>query len=453
MNFRNHCNLTANLPYALAVFLTVVGMSSAHGEATFIINVTDPPGVGFNDPEPRTPIGGNEGQTLGQQRLNVMQKAASLWGQLIDSPVVINVDASFPRLFCDANSAALGGARPGLIVGNFPSAPLTNIWYPIALANAFSAQDISPQNPDIVARFNNQLEGELACLGGRRWYYGLDNNSENGIDFLNVAMHELAHGLGSASFTDESTGQFPGSGNTVFPSVYDLYVKDLTQDQTWAEMTSDEQRRESAINTGNLVWIGPRGNEKAASLVEGTGSNGSVVLYAPNPVQPGSSISHWDTSVSPNVLMEPFITPDLMAADSVDLTTSLLADIGWTVAENLQLDCLHWSNITTSPAETLSFGIRAAGSSVTEKLIVTSNGSADLKILAVAENDALENPFSIAADNCSGKTLPRGKTCEIEVQVQFATNSSGSFEDSFEIQSNDPVTPNKVITVTGSVQQ
>jgi len=452
MCFPHYCSLTAYLPYTLALILAVAGSSLAYGEATFIINNTDPPGVGFNDPEQRNPIGGNDGLTLGQQRLNVMQKAASLWGRLLESTIEINVDASFPRLFCDANSGRLGGARAGLIVANFNGAPLPNTWYPVALANALSAQDVGQGAPDIVAQFNNQLEGEPSCLGGIRWYYGYDHNTGTQIDFLNVVMHELAHGLGFASFTDAETGQFPGTGIMVFPSIYDLYVKDLTQDQTWAEMTSDAQRRDSAINTGNLVWDGPRVNEKVASLIEGTGPNGSVLLYAPNPVQPGSSISHWDISLSPNVLMEPFITRDLKAADGVDFTTCLLADIGWPIAENLQVDCLRWPSITTSPAETLDFGSRSAGSPVTEKLIVTSNGSADLKIAAVAENDPLWSPFSIAANNCSDKTLPNGDVCEIEVQFQFAPKSSGSFQDSFEIESNDPLTPNIVITVTGNVQ-
>ena len=50
-------------------------------------------------------------------------------------------------------------------------------------------------------------------------------------------------------------------------------------------------------------------------------------LYAPNPTEPGSSISHWDTSATPNLLMEPNLSGDLPHA--VDLTLPLLRDIGW----------------------------------------------------------------------------------------------------------------------------
>jgi hypothetical protein len=58
-------------------------------------------------------------------------------------------------------------------------------------------------------------------------------------------------------------------------------------------------------------------------------TSGYVRLYAPTPVEQGSSISHFDTSASPSVLMEPFITPALQSALSLDLTPSLMQDIGW----------------------------------------------------------------------------------------------------------------------------
>lgn len=61
----------------------------------------------------------------------------------------------------------------------------------------------------------------------------------------------------------------------------------------------------------------------------GADENGLVQLYAPNPVQPGSSKSHFDTSATPNLLMEPSITPDLDSASDLDLTPALFEDIGW----------------------------------------------------------------------------------------------------------------------------
>jgi hypothetical protein len=50
-------------------------------------------------------------------------------------------------------------------------------------------------------------------------------------------------------------------------------------------------------------------------------------MYAPNPFTSGSSVSHWDVSLSPNALMEPAINNDLH--DTVDMTNGVLRDIGW----------------------------------------------------------------------------------------------------------------------------
>jgi hypothetical protein len=52
-----------------------------------------------------------------------------------------------------------------------------------------------------------------------------------------------------------------------------------------------------------------------------------VFLFAPNPDQPGSSVSHWDVSAFPNLLMEPAINPDL--TQNVDLAFQNFFDIGW----------------------------------------------------------------------------------------------------------------------------
>lgn len=56
---------------------------------------------------------------------------------------------------------------------------------------------------------------------------------------------------------------------------------------------------------------------------------GYVRLYAPATIALGSSISHFDTVAAPNLLMEPFINGDLRSARNLDLTPSLMQDIGW----------------------------------------------------------------------------------------------------------------------------
>jgi hypothetical protein len=61
----------------------------------------------------------------------------------------------------------------------------------------------------------------------------------------------------------------------------------------------------------------------------GADADNQVKLFAPNPVQPGSSISHWDATATPNLLMEPAINSDLHPITDLDLTDEQMTDIGW----------------------------------------------------------------------------------------------------------------------------
>ena len=63
----------------------------------------------------------------------------------------------------------------------------------------------------------------------------------------------------------------------------------------------------------------------------GADSAARAWMYAPNPFQSGSSVSHFDISAFPNQLMEPAINGDLThsVVPPADLTFMLLKDIGW----------------------------------------------------------------------------------------------------------------------------
>jgi hypothetical protein len=59
----------------------------------------------------------------------------------------------------------------------------------------------------------------------------------------------------------------------------------------------------------------------------GTDAAGRVYVFTPNPYQGGSSVSHWDMSANPALLMQPALSPSL--SQSVDLTLNHFIDIGW----------------------------------------------------------------------------------------------------------------------------
>ena len=69
----------------------------------------------------------------------------------------------------------------------------------------------------------------------------------------------------------------------------------------------------------------------------GADANGGALLYTPNPVAAGSTISHWDTIAFPNQLMEPNINADLTHSvqPPQDMTLPALYDIGWQADRDL----------------------------------------------------------------------------------------------------------------------
>ena len=242
----------------------IIASATASAAKIELINI-DPPGVGFNDPTPATPIGGNSGTTLGEQRLNAYQRALDLWGSVLKSKVPVEVVGSFsafPPELCAGNVLAQAGALQ--IFANFPNAPKQDTWYGVALANALAGEDLAPgqlgpedgyAGADIVAQFNGGI-GALDCIPGSSWYYGLDNNAPNGtIDFLNTFMHEVGHGLGFANFISEADGLPPAYPDFSYPDIYERHTLDTTLGKTWDKLTP-EQIVASATNTAHVVWNG-----------------------------------------------------------------------------------------------------------------------------------------------------------------------------------------------------
>lgn len=219
--------------------------------ANLVLRNVDPPNVGFNDPTPATPVGGNSGTTVGGQRLIAYQKALELWGKTLRSNVDVVVRGSFAGLSCTAGGGTLAQAGALSIFSDFPGAPLAGHWYGAAIANALAGQDLDPGGDDIVANFNGNV-GKPTCVAGPGWYYGLDNNAGPGqIDFLDTFMHEVAHGLGFQNFVSEATGARPAG----LPDVYMANTKDVDTGKFWNVMTAPEIVA-SAVNAGRVVWTG-----------------------------------------------------------------------------------------------------------------------------------------------------------------------------------------------------
>jgi hypothetical protein len=320
-----------NRRYLLFLILTVVllavivgGSDSVFAQARFRINILDGPGEGFNDisaPDHDSTLGRNSGATLGDQRRIAFDHAVNIWAGLLDSSVTIVVDATFDTLPCNATATTIGVAGTNTIHANFTGAPVLDTWYPAALANSLAGTDLNPATSDIDAVFNSRLDG--ACAFPKVWYYGLDGNPPAGtLDFISAVLHEMAHGLGFQTFMDPATGE-------KLSGLYDaflLWLADVSTGVLLSDMPLNADRVAASINTGNLRWVGPDVTAASTVLTSGRSVDGYVEMYAPDPVEAGSSVSHFSTSLSPNQLMEPSLTG---AKHDVGLALEVMQDIGW----------------------------------------------------------------------------------------------------------------------------
>lgn len=230
--------LSATLRHFFAAGLILVLASAAYaGPAQFVIVNNNAPGVGFNDPTPAAPIGGNNGTTLGQQRMNALMHAAAIWSARLDSSVPIRIRAQFTSL----GAGVLGSASPISAVRDFPNAPRPGTWYHVALANKLSGVDQVPTSDDINVNFSTNFN----------FYLGLDGNHGPLNDLVTVLLHEFAHGLGFSQFANLSSGAFFNG----LPDGYNSNLYDMVTGLHWNQMTN-AQRVASATRFGRVVWTG-----------------------------------------------------------------------------------------------------------------------------------------------------------------------------------------------------
>ncbi len=324
----------------------------------------DSAGEGFNDP------------TLGAARRNAFEAAASQWGQDLGGSVPVQINAFFNPQGGSSNSATLAFAGPETFFEDWNGTPQPNTFYAVALANQLADTDLDPGFVDITATFNSDVDGNVV-LGNTHFYYGTDLQAGNDIDFYTVALHELCHGLGFVDTLNTNGAYFLGD-----PSVYDLHLANGSAAGATLISSQTQSQRAAALISNALFFSGV--NTRAGN------GNANARLYAPNPYEGGSSVSHLNEATfspppdgtAPNAteeLMTPFTSVNTHTVGPV--LNGIMKDLGWGF-QNVALPTISINNISVNEGTagttnaTLTVALSAASATNVTVKFATANGTA-----------------------------------------------------------------------------
>lgn len=244
--------------------------------------------------------------------------AANVWGTMLNSSVPTVISACWANMGT-GGVLGHGGARSYHM--DFSGAPLAGTYYPVAIANALHGSDLNGSDEEIVIAYNAQFTD---------WYFGTDGACPSDkIDFCEVIMHEMCHGLGFIGSMSVNGGLGSWSlGDNVTPVIYDRF----------AENGSAQKLIDTSLFPNGSVALA---NQLTSDSVyfggpNATAGNGGVKvkLYCPTTWKPGSSYAHLDQifNNTPNSMMTYSVNYGSAVHDPGPVTSGLLRDIGWTVS-------------------------------------------------------------------------------------------------------------------------
>ncbi len=353
--------LAISLLLLFSVFISLGGLSVARGasplsqsatmNAPLLIVRAGPPGKAPHYvPPPReflrnaphtASITVNYIGTWDSQAQAAFQYAVDIWETQLTSSIPITVDAEWTAL----PSGVLGSAGATSLYRNFSGAPMSDTWYPVALAEKLANSDLNGGVAEIHAQFNSAFSS---------WYFGTDGNTPSDkYDFASVVLHELGHGLGffgsmivddgDSSNGDECTGTANvgcwGNGSG-FPFVYDQF----TENGSGAALLSFPQNSlelGAQLTSNDVFFDGP--NTNAAN------SSQPAELYAPPSWQYGSSYSHLGEifNGTENALMTYSLSPGEANHDPGPVMRGMFADMGWTINGATATPSPTWTTVPT----------------------------------------------------------------------------------------------------------
>jgi hypothetical protein len=358
---------------------------------------------GWVDATVVAPVGGNPGTTLGEQRRIAIKHALSQWEKRLDGSVPIALEVNLEALGCEDGATVLGyasnlswyaaldgpGADPSLV-------------YPSALANQLMGRDLDTDRPDVSFTVNLSVDEECRELTGG-FYYGLDGQPGDSSDFVQVVLHEIAHGLGLTHTLDPKTGDsLLKAGMGI--DAYGARLRDLDLDRAWSQLSRGERLR-SMQNVRRVVFDGPR----TAQLAAGTLAEGDPTVTF-EPAVSGLSGFVADSNLGPLPLQQPMTAP-LYALRNCELPAQISRGRVLLAPLRCTRDPDHLAQIVEQT--------QAAG------VLLTTASLGDLPPFPFDSAESphiLKQPVYVLA--ASDAELVRQALTQAEVQVRFESNRS-----------------------------
>ncbi len=234
----------------------------------------------------------------------------------------------------NAVAGALATLKPTPVINVATTAPGATGKYDYATAS-FGAALPASGNLGTLATIPAASNNELGCnafdAASRAAVFGkVALISRGTCGFVVKVKNAQDAGATAVLIKDNAPGAPAGLGGSdptiTIPSARITQAAGITLSAAVAAAPAKVGSRGTPGNPGVVASLGTD-----PTRIAGADSLGRPLLYTPNPRIAGSSVSHWDVSATPNLLMEPSINSDLTKTlvPPKDLTVPLLKDVGW----------------------------------------------------------------------------------------------------------------------------
>ena len=211
------------------------------------------------------------------------------------------------------------------------SLPVANTAYPVALANALCGADQNGASPEISASANSIVNWDF-CTTNCTW------PDTDKFDFVSTMLDELLHGLGWVDNIGQE-GAFDGTPNIFSRFIACNGATDgvCIDGQPLTELAEGQVLAAAlTVGSGKLSFTGANAKATFAGEFAGAATVQGPFLFAPNPYQAGSSVSHWDDDSITNTgrMMNAATGPGPSSRVVDAITLMSLKDLGWSVLES-----------------------------------------------------------------------------------------------------------------------